>query len=168
MENFNIDFAKERELVHETFDLIEMARAPIYAIMLLKAEHTMFKGSKNKSKEFAQMITKGLLEDSNILEMFLEKTLGEKNPSKHKELFENFKKSLNSSYNETRYFGNVIFDEPISIQLKSYLEDPTNPDKQEEFMLSLSEMFNASEVALKAKATKAANHLESIFQGGVT
>jgi hypothetical protein len=164
MEKINISFNADRVVVNDTFDLVELARSPIYAIMLLKAEHTLFNGSKNKSREFSTLITKGFLKDPEVLRSFLEKTLGEKNLEKQKALFKLFKKSLNSSYNESRYFGNILFDDPVSTDLKAYLEDPTNKNNELTFLTSLTMIFQESEENLKNRRVIANRHLAAVLE----
>lgn len=161
----SINFNKNRVIVHESFDLVELARSPIYAVMLLKAEHTLFKGSKNKSKEFADIITKGFLEDPEVLEEFLKKTLGDKDIKKQADLFEAFRRSLNSSYNESRYFGNIIFDEPVSTDLRKYLEDPSDKIAEYDFISSLALIIEESQRELKERRVVANQHLISVLEG---
>lgn len=164
MEKIDISFNTDRIIVNDTFDLVELARSPVYAIMLLKAEHTLFNGSKNKSREFSSLITKGFLKDPAVLKDFLEKTLGEKDLEKQKALFKMFRKSLNSSYNESRFFGNILFDDPVSTDLKIYLEDPSNKANELNFLSSLSMIFQNSEMNLKNRRVIANKHLASVLQ----
>ena len=164
MEKIDISFNTDRIIVNDTFDLVELARSPVYAIMLLKAEHTLFNGSKNKSRELSSLITKGFLKDPAVLKDFLEKTLGEKDLEKQKALFKMFRKSLNSSYNESRFFGNILFDDPVSTDLKIYLEDPSNKANELNFLSSLSMIFQNSEMNLKNRRVIANKHLASVLQ----
>lgn len=165
MNKLSIDFNAKRQIVHETFDLVELARSPAYAVMLLKTEHTLFNGSKNRSKDFANIITKGFLQNPKILEEFLKKTIGEKNLTKQASIFKAFRQSLNSSYNETRYFGDIIFSEPIASDLRSYLEDPENEEKEQAFILGLSMLIQKSEQSLAEKRIQANQHLASVLEG---
>ena len=159
-----IDFAAPQRIVHETFDLIELARSPVYALMLLKAEHTLFNGSVNRSRDFRRLVTAGILEDSEIFLEFLEKTLGEKNLEKQEALFKSFRESLISSYHETRYLGHLT-DPAASEDLETYLKNHEDEQTKLDFYASLSSVIQKAQRGLKEKRVFAERHLLSVLSG---